>query len=313
MAILRRTFAIVVALLLAATVAPAPASAAPVITITFVRHAESQANASGLIDTSVPGPSLDARRANNRPRTPPFELSQTPHDGIYASSMIRTQQTAQPLADELGQQIVILPGLREIEAGDFEGQPERDAGTGYLRPLEQWLKGDRNARIPGSIDGNEFDARFDEAVDAIYRSGQQRPVAFSHGAAIAMWTMMNVRHSPLELAQSPAVAEHRARPRPGQSCRRLEAARLEWHQARLAQTDDFRGRFWSILQSTSNQSPGGTVTEQTATALPPVVDQETWQHELDELRRGRRPPPANSTPSPRSAAGCRWSSCPTTP
>jgi len=201
MAILRRTFAIVVALLLAATVAPAPASAAPVITITFVRHAESQANASGLIDTSVPGPSLTPK-GEQQAKDAAVQLSQTPHDGIYASSMIRTQQTAQPLADELGQQIVILPGLREIEAGEFEGQPERDAGTGYLRPLEQWLKGDRNARIPGSIDGNEFDARFDEAVDAIYRSGQQRPVAFSHGAAITMWTMMNVANPPLELAQS---------------------------------------------------------------------------------------------------------------
>ena len=31
---------------------------------------------------------------------------------------------------------------------------------------------------------------------------QQQPVAFSHGAAIAMWTMMNVANPPLELAQS---------------------------------------------------------------------------------------------------------------
>ena len=39
-------------------------------------------------------------------------------------------------------------------------------------------------------------------VDTIYRSGQQQPVAFSHGAAIAMWTMMNVANPPLDLAQS---------------------------------------------------------------------------------------------------------------
>lgn len=201
MAILRRTLAIVLALLLAATVAPAPASAAPVITITLVRHAESQGNASGIIDTSVPGPSLTPK-GEQQAKDAAIQLSQSPHDDIYASSMIRTQQTAQPLADEVGQQIVVLPGLREIEAGVFEGQPERDAGMGYLQPLEQWLRGDRTARIPGSIDGNEFDARFDEAVDAIYRSGQQRPVAFSHGAAIAMWTLMNVADPPLELAQS---------------------------------------------------------------------------------------------------------------
>ena len=76
------------------------------------------------------------------------------------------------------------------------------AFDGYFQPLQQWLAGNRSARIPGSIDGDEFDARFDEAVDAIYRSGQQRPVAYSHGAAIAMWTMMNVHNPPLELVQS---------------------------------------------------------------------------------------------------------------
>jgi broad specificity phosphatase PhoE len=106
------------------------------------------------------------------------------------------------LTEVIRQQIVVLPGLREIEAGAFEGQPERDAFTGYFQPLEQWLRGNRFVRIPGSIDANEFDARFDEAVDAIYRSGQQQPVAFWHGAAIAMWTMMNVANPPLDLAQS---------------------------------------------------------------------------------------------------------------
>ncbi len=50
---------------------------------------------------------------------------------------------------------------------------------------------DRNARIPGSIDGNEFDARFDDAVAAIHATGDRRPVAFSHGGAIAPWTLMN--------------------------------------------------------------------------------------------------------------------------
>ena len=202
MAILRRTLAAVVVLVLAASVSAAPASAAPVITITFVRHAESEANASGIIDTTVPGPSLTPK-GEQQAKDAAVQLSRDPNDGIYASSMIRTQQTAHPLADELGQQIVVLPGLREIEAGDFEGQSERDASAGYLQPLEQWLQGNRSVRIPGSIDGNEFDARFDDAVDTVYRSGQQRPVAFWHGAAIAVWTMMNVANPPLDLAQSP--------------------------------------------------------------------------------------------------------------
>jgi broad specificity phosphatase PhoE len=197
MPIPRRVFGVLTALILAAGVTAAPAAAEPDITITFVRHAESQGNVSGLIDTSVPGPSLTPL-GEQQAKEVAVELIRTPHDGVFASTMIRTQQTAQPLADELGEQIVVLPGLREIEAGDFEGEPERDA-TRYFQPLQQWLQGDRTARIPGSIDGNEFDARFDEAVNEIYRSGHQQPVAFSHGGAIAMWTMLNVADPPLDL------------------------------------------------------------------------------------------------------------------
>jgi broad specificity phosphatase PhoE len=203
MSILRRAFGVVTALTLAASLATAPASAAPShdITITFVRHGESRGNASGSIDTSVPGPPLTPK-GEQQAKDVAAQLADTPHDGVYASSMIRTQQTAQYLADELGEQVVLLPGLREIGAGDSEGMSDPGAIKGYFATLEQWLAGNRSARIPGSIDGDEFDARFSDAVDTIYRSGQQQPVAYSHGAAIAMWTLMNARNAPPELLDS---------------------------------------------------------------------------------------------------------------
>ena len=197
----RRPLAVLVTLFIAAGFTAAPASAEPVITITFVRHAESEANAAGVIDTSVPGPPITPK-GEQQAKEAAAALSRTPHDGIYASPIIRTQQTAQPLADELGEQVTVLPGLREIEAGVYEGRSDADAINGYFQPLRQWLADDRLARIPESIDGNEFDARFDESVDAIYRSSQQRPVAFSHGAALSMWTMMNVRNPRPELVES---------------------------------------------------------------------------------------------------------------
>jgi broad specificity phosphatase PhoE len=195
---------ILCALVFAATLTAAPASAGGPsldITITFVRHGESQGNASGAIDTSVPGPQLTPK-GEQQAKDVAAQLAGTPHDGVYASSLVRTQQTAQYLADELGQQIVVLPGLREIGAGEFEGQSEQGAVKGYFKTLKQWLAGDRSARIPGSIDGDEFDARFDDAVNAIYRSGQQQPVAYSHGAAIAMWTLMNAKNAPPELLET---------------------------------------------------------------------------------------------------------------
>ncbi|ANW63652.1 histidine phosphatase family protein [Mycobacterium sp. djl-10] len=167
---------------------PAPPES---ITVTFVRHAQSQANADGVIDTTVPGPGITAD-GEKQAQQVADELRARDFDGIYASSMIRTQQTAAPLARDLGEQVDVLPGLEEIPAGWFEGSPEAAAPMTYFLAPEQWLQGQRSARIPGAIDGDEFNEEFTAAVGRIYDSGDKNAVAFSHGAAITVWTQMNV-------------------------------------------------------------------------------------------------------------------------
>ncbi|MGF2946247.1 histidine phosphatase family protein [Mycobacterium sp. Lab-001] len=174
--------------------ASARAAGPHVITLTLVRHAQSEGNASGLIDTSVPGPELTPR-GWCQAALDAGPLSAHHYDGVYASTMIRTQETAAPTARWLGEPVDVLPGLREIEAGRYEGQPEADVARTYLTVPMKWLRGDRGARIPGSIDGNEFNARFGGAVQHIYDSGDVNPVAFSHAGAIMLWVLMNV-HDP---------------------------------------------------------------------------------------------------------------------
>src|SRR6476620_4861791 len=66
------------------------------MTVTFVRHGESQANADGIINTEVPGPGL-TDLGWTQSRTVATQLPANP-SGIYASTMIRTQQTATPYA-----------------------------------------------------------------------------------------------------------------------------------------------------------------------------------------------------------------------
>ena len=73
-----------------------PAWAAEAMTLTFVRHGESEANAAGVIDTSVPGPHL-TDLGRQQAEAVADELVGNNYDGVYASSMIRTQETAQPL------------------------------------------------------------------------------------------------------------------------------------------------------------------------------------------------------------------------
>lgn len=197
----QRFGAVAVVGLLIASCGSARAAGLHNITLTLVRHAQSAANASGLIDTSVPGPDITAKGSCQAMVTA-TQLAPNHYDGVYASTMIRTQETATPTAQALGETVTILPGLREIEAGQYEGKPEADIPQTYFVAPAKWLQGDRSARIPGSVDGNEFEARYNEAVQRIYDTGQQNPVAFSHAAAIMFWVLMNVRHPDLSLLRT---------------------------------------------------------------------------------------------------------------
>ncbi|WP_163766323.1 histidine phosphatase family protein [Mycolicibacterium parafortuitum] len=171
-----------------------PAAAAELMRVTFVRHGQSLGNASGSIDSSTPGPVL-SELGYQQAEAVAGRLGDKNFDGVYASSMVRTQLTAAPMSRYLGLPIVVLPGLQEIEAGIYEGTPESEASSGYmLAPLAWGLQGNLDARIPGSIDGHEFDARMKGALKEIYDSGDRNAVVFSHGAAMMFWTFMNVEN-----------------------------------------------------------------------------------------------------------------------
>lgn len=171
---------------------PSKESGGP-ITITFMRHAESAGNASGLIDTSTPGPDI-TDKGRRQAQAAAYAFSTHGYDGVFASTVVRTQQTAEYMSKAVGKDIEILPGLREVEAGQYEGQPEKTSEGAYLSAPIAWIGGNRSERIPGSIDGNEFDHRFDEAIDQIYKTGHVNPIVFAHGVSIQSWVLMNVKN-----------------------------------------------------------------------------------------------------------------------
>ncbi len=163
------------------------------ITLTFIRHAESEANASGIIDTSLPGPGLSPEG-----KAQAEQLAHQAHnnfDAVYASTMARAQQTAAPLAAELHKQVEVLQGIQEINAGWFEGKPVSMAPSTYLLAPADWLRNDMQDSIPGSVTGKEFNERFTGAVQKVYDSGHSNPVVFSHLYAIEYWTLMNVKNA----------------------------------------------------------------------------------------------------------------------
>jgi broad specificity phosphatase PhoE len=171
------------------------------ITLTFIRHAESQSNAQHIINTDIPGPDL-TEQGQGQAEQLAHQLSRNNFDGVYSSNMVRTEQTAAPLAHALGKHVEILPGLREIDAGRYNNSPTKRADLTYLIAPSLWLNGDVADAIPGSISGQKFNDEFSAAVQKIYDSGNSKPVAFSHAESIMYWTLMNVKNPKDSLATS---------------------------------------------------------------------------------------------------------------
>jgi len=152
----------------------------------LIRHGQTPANVLGRLDTHKPGPRLTALGAQQAAAVP-AALEAERIEGVFASTLIRTQLTAEPLAERLGLEVTVLDGLKEIEAGDLEDLTDAVSVEKYLSTALAWADGDLAPRIPGGHDGHEFFARFDAGVADIAATGVATVAVFTHGMAIRCW------------------------------------------------------------------------------------------------------------------------------
>ncbi|ORV39577.1 phosphoglycerate mutase [Mycolicibacter engbaekii] len=186
------------------------AAAAEQITLDLVRHGQSTDDFLGILGTLPPGAGLTETGLQQADAVAQAILASFPDgiSGVYASELLRTQQTAEPLAEALGMQMQVLSGLNEIDAGIWEGQP-RDLLTqiGYFAPMAAWVLGLVLVPQLGSAatpNGVVFDERVTGAIDTIYQNtiagdGPLTSVAYSSGGPIAIWALMNVENPPFLL------------------------------------------------------------------------------------------------------------------
>lgn len=154
----------------------------------LVRHGQTSSNTGLLLDTAAPGADLN-ETGREQADALVERLAGEPIDAIYASTLVRTQQTATPLARARGLDIRILPDLREISAGHAEMTTD---ATDYITTLLKWHAGEHEARIPGAENALEFFARFDHAIGQVATGGHASAVAVSHGAALRAWAAARV-------------------------------------------------------------------------------------------------------------------------
>ena len=161
----------------------------------LVRHGQTAANVRGELDTAAPGPGL-TRLGRRQAKAIPTVLAAEPIDGIYGSVLIRTQQTALPLATARGLPVLVRQGLHEISAGELERRSDWPSVQRYLEVISAWGIGDLDVSMPGGTDGHEFFGRLDDAIDAIAagHDDDATVAVVNHSAAIRVWTAARARN-----------------------------------------------------------------------------------------------------------------------
>lgn len=151
----------------------------------LIRHGQTPANIAEQLDTVAPGAGL-TELGHLQAAAIPSALSDQAIDAIFVSPLLRTHQTATPLARS--RQLVprILDGLREVSGGDRNGERGTDLVHRYHRTIMSWTEGAED-RLFGGENGPEFLARYDAALLAICATGVSDAVVVSHGSAMRCW------------------------------------------------------------------------------------------------------------------------------
>ena len=155
----------------------------------LVRHGQTTSNLGGLLDTDEPGADLTAL-GRNQAAALPQALAGHQIAALYASTLVRTQQTAAPLAAARSMEVQVRPGVREVSAGSMEMLGDEVSVRTYLETVLAWSDGDLDLRMPGGENGHEVYGRFDAVVDeaAAAVDGGGAALVVSHGAVIRSWT-----------------------------------------------------------------------------------------------------------------------------
>lgn len=151
----------------------------------LIRHGQTFSNIGHKLDTAAPGAEL-SELGRRQAAAIPEALAGEQIDAIYASNLVRAQETAAPLADALGLQVRTRDGIREIAAGDLEMRSDEESIQQYVDVVFGW-PADLESRVPGGESGVEVLARFDEVVAEAAGSGVGTVAFVSHGAVIRVW------------------------------------------------------------------------------------------------------------------------------
>jgi probable phosphoglycerate mutase len=133
----------------------------------LIRHGENEYVKTGRMAGRLPGVHLN-ERGQAQARELAEALAGAPIRALYSSPMERALETAAPLAEKLGLEINVRPGLLESNIGDWAGMELKDA-----RKLPEWKtvqSAPSRFRFPGGESFVEMQARLVNEIEGIARA-----------------------------------------------------------------------------------------------------------------------------------------------
>ena len=150
-------------------------------TLLLVRHGEIDWNSErcwqGYTDRSL------NERGREQARVLGAELSGRPIDAIYSSDLLRARETAEIVAAEIGLEVRVDPGLREVDVGSWSGLAHGEIEASDPDGFRRWQEGGKGWENSESYE--EIGKRVVAAVLGIAAAHpDQTLIVVSHGGSI---------------------------------------------------------------------------------------------------------------------------------
>lgn len=155
--------------------------------VLVIRHGQSEANVPQIWTSAVEGYPLTPLGWEQAAALG-VALKDRDVAALYASPLVRAQETAQALGEALGLEPRTLVGIEELHVGVHEGGSNEDVGPIAIGVFERWwLHDDLDSGFEGGETGRHIVERMARALDGLADAHDGQTVAMvSHGGAIAV-------------------------------------------------------------------------------------------------------------------------------
>lgn len=105
---------------------------------------------------------------------------------VYCSPLRRCRETAGPVAKAHGLEIEVVPGLMEVDMGDWDGQLVAELFKGENELVGEWMRNPSSVSIPGGEDFGAVKKRVLQSTREITsrHPGDDKVLIVSHGGPI---------------------------------------------------------------------------------------------------------------------------------